>query len=53
MGAVLVTLLLILVGAAAIVAGIYMTLGAGPCLIALGVCALIAAFITANGAANA
>jgi hypothetical protein len=52
-GAILTTLLLILTGAGVIVAGVKVTFGTGPALICLGICCLIAAFITARGAANA
>lgn len=50
MGPILTVLLLLLVGAGQIVAGIYILFGTGPALIALGVSTLIAAAITARGA---
>ena len=53
MGEVLSVMLLLLCGMICISAGIYLTFGAGPGVIAVGICCLIAALVIVRGMARA
>ena len=49
MSEVLSVLVLLIVGACLIAGGIYLTFGAGPAIIALGISCLVAAYVTVRG----